>query len=74
MEKFNINSYIAKAARKLKKESGILSIPARKLGRTLPSRVIDTVKQFYHNDEFSRMCPGMKDFITVREGIGKVQP
>ena len=31
--------YITKAARKLKKESGTLSIPARKLGRTLPSRV-----------------------------------
>ena len=46
MGKFNANTYIAKAARKLKKESGILSIPARKLGRTLPSRVIDTIKQF----------------------------
>ena len=42
MEKFNVNTYIAKAARMLKKESGILSISARKMGRILPSSVIDT--------------------------------
>ena len=58
-------------ARKLKKAKGILPdispIKARKLSEESKTKVID----FYNDDEVSRMCPGKKDFVSVKNSEGK---
>ena len=69
---FNVTLYLAKKARKLYKSSGILADPAKAQGKTLSQVTVDAVKEFYEDDEFSRMCPGKKDFVSVKEGTGRV--
>ena len=58
-------------ARKLKKAKGILPdispLKARKLSEESKTKVID----FYNDDEVSRMCPGKKDFVSVKNSEGK---
>ena len=48
------------------KESGILSSPNPKPGRSLDPDIAATVKNFYCSDDVSRIMPGLKDFVTVR--------
>ena len=48
------------------KELGILAEPKAKTGKVLPQETVTTVKDFYTNDEYSRMCPGKKQSVTVK--------
>lgn len=64
-EFFNVTEYLVRAARRLKKEKGILAEPERKAGKSLPDATITLVKAFYEDDEFSRMMPGKKDYVSV---------
>jgi hypothetical protein len=34
---------------------------------------MNTVIYFYNNDEYSRLCPGKKDFVTVKIDGQRVQ-
>ena len=56
---------MVRASRKLFREKGILSTPESKKGNTISKEVIDLVTEFYCNDEFSRMMPGKKDFVSI---------
>ena len=69
---FNVSQYLVKKARKLYKSDGILADPAQAQGKRLPTDTINAVKQFYEDDEFSRMCPGKKDFVSVKESSGRI--
>ena len=62
--------------RKILNEKGILGIPESKKGRELPQDVLATVKNFYCSDEYSRMMPGKKDFVSVsrNEHAEKIDP
>ena len=35
------------------------------------SRVKKNVKAFFNSDEVSRMCPGAKDFVVIRDEHGE---
>ncbi len=59
-------------SKKLVAEKGILSSPNVKCGRRLPSETETLVIDFYMNDEFSRLMPGKKDFVSVRTSNGRV--
>ena len=48
------------------KELGILAEPKAKTGKVLPHETVTTAKDFYTNDEYSRMCPGKKQSVTVK--------
>ncbi|CAH0547009.1 unnamed protein product [Brassicogethes aeneus] len=54
-------------ARKLKKDYGILAEPEKLKGKSISNKVSEKVRQFYEDDEFSRMCPGKKEFVSVRD-------
>ena len=62
-----------KQTRQLKKEKGILGEPESKKGRTLDMATIQRVRAFYEDDEYSRMCPCKKEFVSVRIDGKKVQ-
>lgn len=69
---FNVSQYLVKKARKLYKSDGILADPVQAQGKRLPTDSINAVKHFYEDDEFSRMCPGKKDFVSVKESTGRI--
>jgi hypothetical protein len=57
---------VVRAARKLKEERGILPfITSKPAGNRLLQITIDAVTQFYLDEEISRYCPGMKDYMMV---------
>ena len=57
--------YSVRKAASLKKEQGILPKLPRKKGHQLDDNVINLKKQFYEDDEYSRMCPGAKEYKSV---------
>ena len=65
INEFSVTDYMVRTSRKLFREKGILSTPESKKGNTISKEVIDLVTEFYCNDEFSRMMPGKKDFVSL---------
>ena len=64
---FGVSRYMAKKAKDLVQEKGILASPNPKPGHSLPSKVVEIVRAFYTSDEVSRLMPGKKDFVTVKK-------
>ena len=67
-EEFDVTVHLAKKARKLKEMKGILGEPDMKKGKILSDVVKAKVLEFYESDEYSQMCPGQKEFVSVKEG------
>ncbi|KAK3911628.1 ARL14 effector protein [Frankliniella fusca] len=65
---------IRKTAALMEEQDGILPTPnLKKASRFLPSSDVDLIKNFYELDDISsRAMPGMKDYVSVREGGVKV--
>ena len=66
MEEFNISQYMVKRAREIKNKKGILEEPDPKKGKSLSPEVIERVIVFYQSDDYSHMCPGKKEYVSVR--------
>lgn len=66
-QEFETNENSARIAKQLVKEKGIMSSPNAKKGNKIEDRIIDKVKEFYLCEEISRMMPGKKDVVSVRE-------
>ena len=71
MEEFSVTNYMARCAKKLVEEKGILSSPNSKPGMPLPESTAQLVKTFYYHDDMSRVMPGKKDFLSVRNENGE---
>jgi hypothetical protein len=71
-KEFGISTRLVKQARELKKQKGILGEPEAKKGHPLTSETVERVKAFYEDDQYSRMCPSKKDFVSVRIDGAKV--
>ena len=65
-EEFGTTEYLVRKARELKTQYGILPEPPVKAGKPLPSETKQLVIEFYQSDEYSRICPGQKDFVSVK--------
>jgi hypothetical protein len=63
---FSVTVSEVKRTRLLKQEKGILAVPDPKRGRKISQEEIDIVQELYLSDEFSRLMPGMNDYISVR--------
>ena len=50
-----------------KEKKGILATPNRKLGHPLAPKTADLVCGFYESDDVSRIMPGKKDFVSVKQ-------
>lgn len=68
---FNVSEYMVRKARKLAKEKGIMALPDPQHGNFLPKEVEESVKHFYEDDEYSRLLPGSKDYVSVARNIYK---
>ena len=71
MSEFSCSQRMAVQAKNLEKENGMLSSPNPKQGKILPDEVKSTVTEFYRSDEVSRIMPGKKDCVVVRNEHGK---
>ena len=60
------SKYLVKKARSLKKELGMLAEPKAKTSKVLPQETVTTVKNFYTDDEYLRMCTDKKECVTVK--------
>ena len=60
-----MTNYMVRKARHLRKANGIFADPEAKKGKQLAADLIDRVVAFYESDDYSRMCPGKKDCVSV---------
>jgi len=68
---FGTTWYMVRRSFQLKAEKGILpEIPPYSKGRKISEEECQKVKSFYESDEVSRICPGKKDYVTVRDENG----
>ena len=69
---FGVSRYLARQAKKLIAENGILSSPNPKpRGRILSPTIAEKVSHFYLSDNVSRVMPGKKDSLSVLGEDGK---
>ena len=71
-EEFAVSNYMARKAKNLVKEQGILSSPNPKHGSALPLTTVKLILAFYESDDISRIMPGRKDFVSIRQGDQRV--
>lgn len=71
-EHFEASDHMIRVAKKLAKENGILSSPGIKIGKPLELSIVSKVLEFYRSDEISRVMPGKKNFVSVKEEGQKV--
>lgn len=62
---FNVSNYAVRLARSLLKNEGLLALPKPRNGRKLDGNTVLIVKNFYENDEYSRIMPGQKDKVSI---------
>ena len=55
----------------MKEEKGILSVPNPRHGKTLSEDIRKVVVNFFEDDEFSRIMPGKKDYVSVAKNVHK---
>ena len=70
MDEFGVTNYMAKSAKKLVEDKGVLSSPNSNAGKPLPESTLELVRNFYCHDDISRVMPGKKDFVSVRNADG----
>ena len=70
-EFFEESEYSIRVARKLKEEKGILSVPNPRHAKTLSEDIRKVVVNFFEDDEFSRIMPGKKDYVSVGKNVHK---
>ena len=68
---FNVSEYMVREARKVAKSKGIFESPDPKKGWTLSDDVIKDVLMFFEDDEYSRLMPGTKDYVSVGKRVHK---
>jgi hypothetical protein len=69
---FNTSAYMVKLTRKLVREQGILPNTHQITSSLVISQeTIDSVVAFYESEDASRICPGKKDCVSVRNKDGK---
>ncbi|KAL5505266.1 hypothetical protein EMCRGX_G006670 [Ephydatia muelleri] len=65
MKEFGTSKRMARRAKELVDEKGILSTPNTKIGKCLSDATVQLLQDFYTSDEVSRAMPGKKDYISV---------
>lgn len=65
-EFFSVSNSMARKSKQLRDVKGLLPEISKKKGRAINVDIANSVKEFFQNDEFSRMCPGKKEFVSVK--------
>ena len=65
---FGTTNYMARKAKDLVREKGVFATPNPNLGHPIAPKTADLVRGFYESDDVSRIMPGKKDFVSVKQG------
>ena len=57
--------------RNIKNTNSILSEPKEKTGRPISDELKQAVEYFYESDQYSKLCPEKKEFVSVKIAIVK---
>ncbi|KAG1698830.1 U11/U12 small nuclear ribonucleoprotein [Nymphon striatum] len=66
---FEMSESTVRLAMELKKSKGILGTSVRKPRTGLSDVTVQMVQAFYENDEYSRLMPGKKDFVSIGRNV-----
>ena len=66
-ENFGVNPYTVKQARELLSLNRILTKPSPKRGKTIADQVVDAMKQFFCNDNYSRLMQEKNTLLVSRK-------
>ena len=69
---FGAANYMAQKAKDLVREKGVFATPNPKLGHLIAPKTADLVRGFYESDDVSRIMPGKKGFVSVKQGEQRV--
>lgn len=71
-QELQVSERLVRSTKDLVKEQGILPRQNLRQGRpALSEQTILTIEEFYQKDEYTRVMPGKKDFVSVRTEKGK---
>ena len=69
VDSFGVTNHVVRRSRQLKMDKGILEDPdPKKGGGSLSDDIKQRVIAFYELEEYSRICPGKKGYVVVRDG------
>lgn len=69
---FDCSEYLVRNAKKLREENGVLpKIMCKESAKRMSTETITMVTNFYEDDEISRIMPGQRDCVTVRNKNGE---
>ena len=71
INEYQTTNYLVKKSRVVKKEKGILGLCDKKQGKAQSNELKEEIVRFYENDGNSRMFPGMKDSVSIRNKDGE---
>ena len=64
---FGTSNYMARKAKNLVREKGVLATPNPKLGHPLAPKTTDLVRGFYESDNISGVMPWKKYVVSVKK-------
>lgn len=65
-KEFSVTTHMVRKAKTVREQQGILGEPHVNKGKPLSAEVRERVMKFYQMDEYSRICPGKKDYVSVK--------
>ena len=68
-EYFGVSLYMVRTARNLLHHHGILTMPPPRQGKTLDQDIEARVINFYCDNEFTRIMPGISDRISIKKNV-----
>ena len=71
-DEFGVTDFMARAAKKLAKDKGVLSTPNPKPGRSVAETIVEHVKKFYESDGISCQMAGKRDCVAMTVNGEKV--
>lgn len=66
-DKLRVSRRMVRHAKKLRKDKGHGSLPEKKHGREISDSTIATIHAFYSSEDNSRVLPGIKDYVSIKE-------
>ena len=68
-KEFKVSKATARKARIIREEKGILAVPQPVIGERMSEKTVNSVLEFYQNDEYSQQLPGKKGCVNIGKNV-----
>ena len=69
VQEFRVSQVKAQKARILREEKGVLAVPQPVIEKRLSEKTVNSVLEFYQNDEYSQQLPGKNDWVSIGKNV-----